>query len=403
MSRAERLQNPNHIVTIAMAAQPTGRILVIDDSEHNRYLLAHQLHRRGYAVVTAVDGRQGLEFAQQQPFDVILLDLMMPEMDGFTVLDQLKRDPRMRHIPVIVISAIDAIDDVVRCIEAGAEDYLTKPINTTLLHARVNACLARKRLLDQEQAYLMAIRYELELGRRMQADFLLERLPHIAGWEIAATFVPAREVAGDFYDAFILPDQRLVCLLGDVCDKGVGAALFMALTRSLLRAFAEQSALNGDDPLHTVAMTNEYIARHHHASRIFSTIFCVIIDPASGTMRYVHAGHPAPVVLHADSSVEMLLSTGPAAGWITNAHFSTETTTLVIGDTLFAYTDGVTEARAPNGALFSEDRLLATLDPSLGGSNHRLAAVQQAVMAYTGRQQPEDDLTMLVVRRRSAA
>lgn len=260
-----------------MTDQPTGRILIIDDSEHNRYLLARQLDRRGHTVVTAIHGRQGLEYAQQQPFDVILLDLMMPEMDGFTVLDQLKRDPQMRHIPVIVISAIDEIDDVVRCIDAGAEDYLTKPINTTLLHAKVHACLERKRLRDQEQAHLMAIRYELDLGRRMQADFLPERLPHIAGWEIAAAFVPAREVAGDFYDAFLLPDQRLVCLLGDVCDKGVGAALFMALTRSLLRAFAEQAVLNGDDPLRAVAMTNEYIARHHHASRTFSTIFCAII------------------------------------------------------------------------------------------------------------------------------
>ncbi len=384
-----------------MADQPTGRILVIDDSEHNRYLLARQLDRRGHTVVTAIHGRQGLEYAQQQPFDVILLDLMMPEMDGFTVLDQLKRDPQMRHIPVIVISAIDEIDDVVRCIDAGAEDYLTKPINTTLLHAKVNACLERKRLRDQEQAHLMAIRYELELGRRMQADFLPERLPHIDGWEIAAAFVPAREVAGDFYDAFILPDQRLVCLLGDVCDKGVGAALFMALTRSLLRAFAEQAALNGDDPLHAVAMTNEYIARHHHASRTFSTIFCAIIDPASGAVQYVNAGHPVPILIRADGEVEMLLSTGPAVGWITNAHFATETTTLEIGDTLFAYTDGVTEARSPNGALFGEDRLLATLDPALNGARH-LEAMQRAVMAYTMRQQPEDDLTMLVVCRCSA-
>ncbi len=164
-----------------MANQPPGRILVIDDREHNRYLLARQLDRRGHTVVTAIHGRQGLEYAQQQPFDVILLDLMMPEMDGFTVLDQLKCDSQMRHIPVIVISAIDEIDDVVRCIDAGAEDYLTKPINTTLLHAKVNACLERKRLRDQEQAHLIAIRYELELGRRMQADFLPERLSHIDG------------------------------------------------------------------------------------------------------------------------------------------------------------------------------------------------------------------------------
>ncbi|WP_322510594.1 PP2C family protein-serine/threonine phosphatase [Chloroflexus sp.] len=384
-----------------MADQPTGRILIIDDSEHNRYLLERQLCRHGHTVVTAIHGRQGLEYVQQQPFDVILLDLMMPEMDGFTVLSYLKRDPQTRHIPVIVISAIDEIEDVVRCIEAGAEDYLTKPINTILLHAKINASLERKWLRDQEQAHLTAMRYELELGRRMQVDFLPATLPQISGWEITAAFVPAREVAGDFYDAFILPNQQLVCLLGDVCDKGVGAALFMALTRSLLRAFIEQTVLDGADPLRAVAMTNEYIARHHHTSRTFSTIFCAVVDPTDGTIRYINAGHPLPLLLRASGQGEMLSLTGPAIGWIANAQFTIETISLQVGDTLFAYTDGVTEARAPNGALFGEERLLAALDPALSGSRH-LETVQRAVMAHTGRQQPEDDLTMLAIFRHGA-
>lgn len=338
---------------------------------------------------------------QQQPFDVILLDLMMPEMDGFTVLSYLKRDPQTRHIPVIVISAIDEIEDVVRCIEAGAEDYLTKPINTILLHAKINASLERKWLRDHEQAHLTAMRYELELGRRMQADFLPATLPRVSGWEIIAAFVPARDVAGDFYDAFILPNQQLVCLLGDVCDKGVGAAIFMALTRSLLRAFIEQTVLNGTDPLRAVAMTNEYIARHHHASRTFSTIFCAVVEPADGTIRYINAGHPLPLLLRAGGQGEMLSLTGPAIGWIANAQFAIETISLQVGDTLFAYTDGVTEARAPNGSLFGEERLLAALDPALSGSRHP-ETVQRAVMAYTGRQQPEDDLTMLAIFRHGA-
>jgi serine phosphatase RsbU (regulator of sigma subunit) len=381
-----------------MADQLTGRILIIDDSEHNRYLLARQLERRGHSIATASHGRQGLEYAQREPFDVILLDLMMPEMDGFTVLDQLKRNPQTHHIPVIVISAINEIDDVVRCIEAGAEDYLTKPFNQTLLYAKINACLERKRLRDSEQAYLNAIRYELELGRRTQADFLPTSLPHLTGWEITAAFVPARDVAGDFYDAFLLPDQRLVCFVGDVCDKGIGAALLMALTRSLLRAFIEQAATNNTDPLRAIAMTNEYIARHHHASRTFSTIFCIVFEPKSGLAQYVNAGHPEPLIIRADGSVLHLTTTGPAVGWIADARFTVETTTLRAGDILFAYTDGVTEARARDGEMFGEERLLSTI-ATAHNQTLRLDVIQQAVMMYTGQPQPADDLTMLAVCR----
>ncbi len=383
-----------------MANQATGRILIIDDSEFNRNLIERQLRRSGYTVTTAIHGREGLDYVQHQPFDTILLDLMMPEMDGFTVLQQLKRDPQLRHIPVIIISAIDEIDDVVRCIEAGAEDYLTKPINATLLRARVNACLERKRLRDREQAQLKVIQYELELGRRMQADFLPTQLPRVPGWEITATFVPAREVAGDFYDAFVLPDQRLVCFLGDVCDKGVGAALFMALTRSLLRAFIEQAAAEGTDPLRAVAMTNEYIARHHHASRTFSTIFCAVVEPVSGLVRYINAGHPAPFIMRTDARIELLALTGPAVGWIADAQFTAGQVTLAYGDALLVYTDGVTEARTAAGELFGEARLLTTLQQVTGDAAHRLEAVRQAVLDYSGRQQPEDDLTMLVIERR---
>jgi len=147
-------------------------------------------------------GLQALTYARQQRFDLIVLDLMMPEMDGRAVLTQLKHDPQLQHIPVIIVSALDEIDDVVHCIEAGAEDYLTKPINTTLLYAKIDSCLERKRLRDQEQAYLMAMRYELELARRTQADFLPATLPSITNWHIAAKLVSAREMAGDFYDVF---------------------------------------------------------------------------------------------------------------------------------------------------------------------------------------------------------
>lgn len=186
-----------------------GAILVVDDNENNRDLLARRLVRQGHRVTTAETGRQALELLNRDKFDLIVLDIMMPEMNGYEVLEQLKAHPGLRHIPVIMISAIDDLDSIARCIELGAEDYLFKPFNPILLRARVGASLEKKRLRDQERAYLLSLQQEMELGRRTQSDFLPASLPQLPGWELAAAFHPAREVAGDFYDAFSLPNNRL--------------------------------------------------------------------------------------------------------------------------------------------------------------------------------------------------
>jgi adenylate cyclase len=125
-------------------------LLVVDDNEDNRYTLTQRLKRQGYAnVTTAQDGREALDLLRTRPFDLVLLDIMMPELNGYQVLEQLKADERLRHVPVIMISAVDELDSVIRCIELGAEDYLQKPFNATLLRARVGACLEKKRLHDE--------------------------------------------------------------------------------------------------------------------------------------------------------------------------------------------------------------------------------------------------------------
>jgi adenylate cyclase len=131
-------------------SQDTYALLVVDDDENNRYTLTQRLRRQGYAdVTTAQDGRQALELLRSRPFDLVLLDIMMPELNGYQVLEELKADERLRHVPVIMISAVDELESVIRCIELGAEDYLPKPFNPTLLKARIGACLEKKRLHDQ--------------------------------------------------------------------------------------------------------------------------------------------------------------------------------------------------------------------------------------------------------------
>jgi adenylate cyclase len=149
-------------------------VLVVDDNAYLRILLSYLLEEQGYAVTMAENGRQALARLRAQHFDLLLLDITMPEMNGYQVLESLKTDPTLRHLPVIVISAVDELDSVVRCIELGAEDYLLKPFSAVLLKARMGACLEKKRLRDNEQAYVLAIQTEQERSERLRHKYLFE-------------------------------------------------------------------------------------------------------------------------------------------------------------------------------------------------------------------------------------
>ncbi len=384
----------------------SGTILVVDDDALNRILLATNLAEEGYTVEVAEDGRQALEMLQAQSFDVVLLDLLMPEMDGFGVLECMKVDSRLQHIPVIVVSAVDEMESVVRCIEMGATDHLPKPFDPVLLRARINASLAAKRLHDREQAYLEAIKREMELGRQIQSDFLPSQIPQPAGWEIAVSFKPALEVAGDFYDVFNLPDCCVGVIIADVCGKGVGAALFMALVRTLTRSFAEQANTFTNDILKAISLTNNYITNHHqNRKRLFATLFFGVLNTTTGTMTYINAGHHPPLMIEATGIRELSFPTDPAVGIFPDIEFNPQQVHFAPGDILFAYTDGVTEAFSPEGELFSEDRLMTSLQQSIQSpqgarptASALLEYIEAGVQAHIAKGAPSDDITMLAVR-----
>ena len=264
-----------------------------------------------------------------------------------------------------MISAVDEIDAVARAIELGATDYLPKPFNAVVLRARVTATLEKKRLEDAARQQLQSLERELEIGRQIQKDFLPDELPRPAGWEIAAAFEPARQVAGDFYDAFALEDGRVALVVGDVCDKGVGAALFMGLFRSLLRSHAELHGAGtpaGPAARSIVALTNDYIARTHGRSNMFATLFFGLLDPATGALACVNAGLEPQVVRRRDGAIERLLPTGPAVGALPDMEFTANTLELGPGDLLLAFTDGASEARSPAGKFYGEDSLIGLLE-----------------------------------------
>lgn len=382
----------------------TPRLLVVDDNEMNRDMLSRRLQRQGFHVDLAENGQHALDCISAQPFDLVLLDIMMPVMNGYDLLGRLKADPELRHIPVIMITAVDDEESIARCIEMGAEDHLPKPFNPVILRARVDSALAKKRLRDGEQVYAKSLERELSIGREIQLSFLPESLPSLEGWQLAGRFQPARQVAGDFYDAFELPDGRLCLVVADVCDKGVGAALFMALFRSLLRVLAEQNCAEPEPNavlVRTVASINDYIARTHSRANMFATMFVAVLTPSTGELHYVNAGHDPPIILEpGSSSPRRLAPSGPAVGLQVGLEFRPDSTVLAPGAMILAYTDGVTDACGSDTQMFGEARLLALLEPdSIITAEAMLDRIESALADYVQDAPRFDDITMLAVRR----
>ena len=215
------------------------RILVVEDNDDNVYTLKLHLDLEGYIdVETARDGEEAIARLKTDTFDLVLLDVMMPKIDGFQVLIWLKDQARLRDLPVIMISALTELNSMARCIELGAVDYLLKPFNPVLLKARLGATLEKKRLRDEIDAHLARLQEELDAARRLQMAMVPQSFPAPSSdfpIDLCASMEPAREVGGDLYDFFLTEDGMLCFLVGDVSGKGMAAALFMARTKSLIR------------------------------------------------------------------------------------------------------------------------------------------------------------------------
>jgi len=371
-------------------------ILIVDDEPFNIDFLEQELEDLGYQTLSASNGLEALQLVENQSPDLVLLDIMMPGIDGFEVLTRLKADDGARHIPVIIISAMSDMGSVVRGIELGAEDYLPKPFDEVLLRARISSALEKKQLRDLEQAYLRSLEKELEIGHQIQAGFLPAGLPEKEGWMLKAFFRPAREVAGDFYDVFELQDGKLVITLGDVADKGVGAALFMALYRSLLRS-SLSNTMQLDDPasklIRAVTHTNDYVSATHDQA-LFVTLFIGILDPDTGVLSYINAGHNPPLLLQ-NGTHALIERTGPALGVFEGQEFGAKQIRLQAGDQLFIYSDGLEDVKNAGEEFFGSERLLASFRQKDANVETILGQIEQ----FMGKEAQYDDLTLLILDR----
>lgn len=271
---------------------------------------------------------------------------------------------------------------------------------------------------------LHAAEQELEIGRRIQSGFLPEELPDVPGYDLAAHFQAARVVAGDFYDAFVLPSvNRVGLVIGDVCDKGVGAALFMTLFRSLIRATAQSrkfvtwavdsdpggtanaardSAELVDETLaNTIALANNYVAVTHGKTSMFASVFICLLDADSGALSYINAGHEDAYIVGSNGIRAKLEPTGPVVGIFAGAQHRIETAVLKPGETLLTYSDGVPEATNSQGEQFSIARLERIAGAFSGRAQELIDAINAAIGGFTHGADQHDDITMLGASRRN--
>jgi sigma-B regulation protein RsbU (phosphoserine phosphatase) len=383
------------------------RILVVDDNDDNRYTLKLHLDLEGYTdVETARDGEEAIARLETTAFDLVLLDVMMPKVDGFQVLTWLKDQARLRDLPVIMISALTEMNSMARCIELGAVDYLLKPFNPILLKARLGATLEKKRLRDEVNAHLARLQEELDAARRLQMAMVPQSFPAPSAdfpIDLCASMEPAREVGGDLYDFFITEDGMLCFLVGDVSGKGMPAALFMARTKSLIRIATElmrsrQGA--AAQPADIIARVNRELCQNN-GDLMFVTLFFGMLRPDSGELEFCNAGHNAPYRLNGQGLELIEGAKGIILGVRPDTVYATGRASLAPGESIYVFTDGITEAANEQGELFAEARLEAVLRAAANCSTAAdiVTSVAQAVRGFVGSALPSDDITMLAVRR----
>ncbi len=379
--------------------------------------------RRGLAAIFAAcsrlrllgeaeNGEDALQLSAMVRPDVALIGALLPAADGLDAVRAIKR----RWPGVHVLALDDQGEQAARlALEAGASRCLSLALSPDeLVEAVLQANLppldetqtlpntgppARPSAEAQVEALHNGALLEMKMAGRVQAGMLPEKPPVIPGWDAAACLLPARETSGDFYDFIPLPNGKWGLAIADVTDKGLGAAVFMALSSSLLRTYAAQFPTL---PALTMASVNERILNDTRGS-LYVTAVYAILEPLTGRLRYVNAGHNPPVLLRAQKGkpVDRLLRTGMALGILRESFWQQKIVKLIPGDVLLLYTDGVTEALSPQGEQFGEKRLMDIVRPLSGRPAH---GIQQAVLGelerFTRGEVFQDDVTLLILRRK---
>jgi sigma-B regulation protein RsbU (phosphoserine phosphatase) len=382
-------------------------ILVVDDEPDLELLITQRFRReirdRTMRFVFASNGQDALrQLDLQGGADLVLTDINMPVMDGLTLLANLnERYPLLKSV---IVSAYGDMTNIRAALNRGAFDFVTKPIDfhdlsITLSRGIQEALTQKQAARDRER--LVAFARELDVAKRIQQSIVPRRFPpfpHRADLAIHASMQPARSVGGDFYDYFFIDEHRLAFAIGDVTGKGVPAALFMAVSRTLLRA----TAARGSSPGACLASVNDALCAED-VGGMFVTCFYGVLDTRTGSIEMCNAGHNPPYILRADGSVEPTPQVGGfMLGMFPETVYESTTVDLGPGDSLVLYTDGVTEAVNPTDEQYEEERLEATLrhlstNGATATAEQLVAGVATDVAQFASGAPQADDITLLVL------
>jgi sigma-B regulation protein RsbU (phosphoserine phosphatase) len=377
------------------------KILVVDDEPDLEPLILQRFRKQVRAgemsFVFAHNGEEALSRLESDPeIEVVLSDINMPVMDGLTLLARLNEMPRL--LKTVVVSAYNDMLNLRVAMNRGAYDFVTKPIDFEDLEATVRKTWRELEMLRdarRTRAELKALQAELAVAARIQQSLLPEPMVARENLDVAAAMLPARHVSGDFYDFFQIDPARFGFVVGDVSGKGIPAALFMAVSRTVLRA----TALRGAPPNECLAAVNRVLAPQN-GGQMYVTLFYGILDLNSGRFEWSTGGHAPPLLLRANVGPAQLEGPrGLMVGMFDEAEYEMAEHTLEHGDVIVVYTDGVTEAANPADQMFGRKRLISTLkDFHPATASGIVERIITDVGFFTGEAPRADDLTLLAVR-----
>jgi sigma-B regulation protein RsbU (phosphoserine phosphatase) len=377
------------------------KILVVDDEPDLELLISQKFRKQvregEFHFVFAQNGIEALERMQQHSdLDVVLTDINMPEMDGLTLLAKINESYPL--VKSVIVSAYGDMANIRTALNRGAFDFVTKPIDFSDLEITLKKTIQEARVRKQAAAdrdRLVALQRELDVARRIQQSIVPRTFPRHQNFEILAEMMTAKEVGGDLYDFFAIDDRRVGFMIGDASGKGVPAALFMAVSRTMLRA----TALRGLPPDECLLQVNALLhANSDHET--FVTIFYGILDTSTGTVRYCNGGHNPPYLLRHNGGLEVVNAAGGLMlGLFAQAAYQAGELALQPGDQLVMFTDGVTEAKNHEQDDFTEARLEEFLQRVRARSlNDLLQSLIAEVNAFAAGAPAADDLTVLALR-----
>jgi sigma-B regulation protein RsbU (phosphoserine phosphatase) len=377
-----------------MKALSDCRVLLVDDAKANLDILVEGL-KSEHKLSLALSGEAALQLAARTPPDLVLLDIMMPGLDGYEVCRRLRQMPETAEVPIMFLSSLEEVQNKTRGFEAGANDYLTKPFEMLEVKARVRSLLKAK-------AYSDAVKEQIASELRVAREIQMGMLPHdftameqAYGLSFGAVLEPAREVGGDLYGVCGAGPKRLVVFLGDVSGKGIPASMFMVRAISLARLLAREIA----EPERILARLNDELAADN-PSGMFVTFLCAVFEPATGRLTLANAGHCRPVLLAAGEPPRWAVKNlGTALGFEPGLEFERTELTLGQGSALVLYSDGVSEAFNPQEECYGNERLLADAAALAGQSASALGAgLLQRVRTFAENAPQSDDIAILVLK-----